>query len=298
MLSGNVPDFLVIGARTGFLTSLKMPEMPWTRIANTINMESKSLDLVDLGGAPMPTQAKGGRQMQDFIQKNVLVKPVDWEIVVGISYNSVQDDQTGTLNNRVRAAGTNFQKHLNNRVFQVLNGGDGTTYGLCYDGLNFISASHVDKGAAYQTVQNNLNSLSLSTTNFDTVNVAAQKYLDDQGEYVNFVGNLLVVPPEQEWVAGQICNNATQYDSANRAANPFSGKKNYIVSPQLDSTSWYLIDESEPIKPLIVAMRQQPFLQDFGFDSKAVDGGLYWFKFFSRYEVYYGDWRLATQGHS
>lgn len=298
MISGNVPTHLLVAARTGFLTAIKAPEMPWTRIANTLNMDAKSIDLVDLGGTPMPVQSKGGLQVQDFIEKTVTVKPTDWEIVTWISYNAVQDDQTNTLNSRVRGAGVNFNKHINNRVFTVLNGGDGSTYGLCYDGLNFISASHVDKGAAYSTVQSNLNSLSLSTANFDTVNVAAQKYLDDQGEYVNFVGNLLVVPPEQEWTAGQICNNVTQFDSANRAANPFSGKKNYIVSPQLDSTAWFLVDESESIKPLLVAMREQPNLQDSWFDPKAADGGRYYFKFYARYEVYYADWRLCTQGKS
>lgn len=298
MISGNVPTHLLVAARTGFLTALRMPEMPWTRIANTLNMDAKSIDLVDLGGAPMPTQSKGGGVVQDFIEKSMTVKPNDWEIITYISYNAVQDDQTGTLDNRVRGAGTNFQKHLNNRVFAALNGGDGTSYGVCYDGLNYFSASHVDKGAAYTTAQSNLNTLALSFDNFNTVNVNAQKYRDDQGEFVNFVGDLLVVGPELELLAAQICNNPDRYDTANRGANPFKGKKDYIVSPQLDTTAWYLIDEAEPIKPFIVAMREQPHLQESWFDPKAADGGRYYFKFYARYEVYYGDWRLCTQGNT
>lgn len=298
MISGNVPTHLLVAARTGFLTALKAPEMPWQRVANTINMDAKAIDLVDLGGAPMPTQSKGGGVVQDFIEKNLTVKPTDWELLVWISYNAVQDDQTGTLNNRVRGAGSNFQKHLNNRVFSALNGGDGTTYGLCYDGLNFFSASHKDKGAAYQTAQSNLNALALSLDNFTTVNVAAQKYLDDQGEYINFNGDLLVVAPELEYTAAQICQNPTAYDTGNREMNPYSGRKNYIVTPQFDSTAWVLIDSQEPIKPLIVAMREQPNLQDAWFDPKAADGGRYYFKFYARYEVYFGDWRLATLGNS
>ena len=298
MNSGNVPTHLLVAARSGFLTSLKMPEMPWTRIANTINMDAKSIDLVDLGGAPMPTQSKGGGVAQDFVEKTLTIKPLDWEIITWISYNAVQDDQTGTLENRVRSAGTNFQKHLNNRVFQTLNGGDGSTYGLCYDGQYFFDTDHADKGAHYSTAQSNANTSALSLDNFTTVNVAAQLYVDDQGEYVNYSPNLLVVPPALEYTAAQICNNPTAYDTANREANPFSGRFNYIVSPQLDSTAWFLVDEAEPTKPLIVAMREQPNLQDSWFDPGAADGGRYYFKFYARYNVFYADWRLATQGNT
>jgi phage major head subunit gpT-like protein len=215
-----------------------------------------------------------------------------------ISYNAVQDDQTGTLENRVRGAGVNFQRHLNDRVFKALNGGDGTTYGLCYDGVNFFAATHKDKGAAYQTAQSNTNALALSLDNFTTVNIAAQKYLDDQGEYCGFSGDLLVVPPDLEYVAGQICLNPTAYDTANREANPFSGKRDYIVSPQLDTTAWALVDTKEPIKPMLVAMREQPNLQDTWFDPDAADGGRYYFKFYARYEVFFGNWRLATMGNT
>ncbi len=298
MISGNVPQHLVVGARTGFLTAIKAPEMPWTRVANTLNMDAKSIDLVDLGGAPMPTESRGGGQVQDFIEKTLNVKPRDWELIVWISYNATQDDQTNTLNARVRTAGRNFQKHLNNRVFTVLNAGDASTYGTCYDGQVFFYASHVDKGAAYTTVQSNVNALALSQDNFTTVNVYAQKYRDDQGEFVNYQGDLIVCAPELEYTAAQICQNPQSYDTANREINPYSGKKSYITSPQFDATAWCLIDSQEEIKPLIVAMREQPNLQDAWFDPLAAQGGRYYFKFYARYEVYYGDWRLCTMGNT
>lgn len=297
-ISGNVPTHLVVGARTGFLNALKQPNMPWQRIASTLNMDAKSIDLVDLGAAPMPTQDLGGGPAKDFIEKTLTVKSTPWNLTVWISYNAVQDDQTNTLDQRVRGAGVNFQKHLNNRVFTVLDGGDAATYGLCYDGQYFFDSDHKDKGAAYQTNQSNVNALALSLDNFTTVNIAAQKYLDDQGEFCNYVGNLLVVPPDLEYTAAQICGNDTAYDTANREMNPFAGQRQYLVSPQLGTTAWFLIDESEATKPLVVAMREQPNLQDSWFDPMAPDGGRYYFKFYARYEVFYADWRLATMGNT
>lgn len=297
MISGNVPNHLIVGARTGFLTALVQPNLPYQRIAETIKLDSKSATLVDLGGAPMPVQDRAAI-VQSFIEKSMTVKPVDWHITVYISYNAVQDDLTGNLERRVRSAGNNFTKHLNNRVFTVLNAGDGQTYGVAYDGQDFFDSDHVDKGAAYTTNQDNEQALALSLDNFTTVNVAAQLYVDDQGEYVNYAPNLLVVPPALEYIAAQITGNPQRYDTANHAVNPYAGKFDYIVAPQLDSTAWFLLDTNEPIKPLIVVMRQEPFLQETWFDPEQRDGGYYYFKFYARYEVYYGDWRLATMGNT
>ena len=52
----------------------------------------------------------------------------------------------------------------------------------------------------------------------------------------------------------------------------------------------------QPEKPLIMALREQPNLQSSWFVPNGPDGGLYYFKFFARYNVFYGDWRLAVRG--
>jgi len=237
--------------------------------------------------------------MQGFIEKSKTITPTDWEITVGISYNDVKDDQTGNLLRKVKSAGDNFQRHINKRVFQVLNGGDGSTYGLCYDDNEYFDTQHADAGAHYSTVQSNLGTSALSIDNFETALIAARKFLDDQGEYCNFGFDQLVVSPELERTAYQIVNNPNVYDTANHEVNPYAGRfKTPIVSAQMDSTAWILTASEESVKPLIVAMREKPHLQAYGFKSEAVKGGLYWFKFYGRYEVHYADWRLAYMGKS
>ena len=298
MISGNVPQHLVVAARTGFLTAIKSTPMPWQRVAMQLNMGAKSVDLVDLGAAPMPVENLGPTTAQDFIEKTLTVTPKNWEITTWISHNAIQDDQTGTLEQRVRAAGANFQKHINNRVFAALNAGDGTTYGVCYDGSDFFDNDHVDKGAAYTTSQDNENALALSLDNFETVLVASQNFLDDQGEYTGYNYDLLVVPPALERTAAQITGNNEAYDTGNREINPYSGRMSYIVSPQLTAAAWVLVASSEPIKPMIVSMREQPNLQSAWFDPQATDGGRFYFKFYARYNVHYGDWRLANMGNT
>lgn len=298
MISGNVPGHLNAAARTGFLSAMKTRVYDWQRVAMQHNMTAASDELVDLGAAPMPTISKQGVTVQDFIERKKTVTPQNWDITVFISYNAVKDDQTGQLENKVRSAGDNFQKHINSRVFTVLNGGDTTTYGQAYDGQDFFDSDHVDKGAAYQTAQDNEDVLPLSLDNFETVYVKAQNTRDDQGEFFQYNYNLLVVPPALERTAAQITGNVQAYDTANREINPYSGKLGYIVSPYLDSAAWYLIASGEQVKPLIVAMKEQPTLQSSWFDPNTPDGGRYYFKFYARYEVHYGLWQLAYQGNT
>ena len=298
MISGNVPKHLVSGARTGFLVATRSAKMPWQRIAMQLNMDGKSQDLVDLGAAPMPVKSTTGREIQDMIEKSISVTPEDWAIIVWISQNAIDDDRTGELDRKTRGAGTNFQRHINKRVFEVLNGGDGSTYGACYDGSDFFDSDHADAGAHYDTAQDNENALTLSVDNFETIYVAAQQFMDDQGEYAEYLYNLLTVHPSNERIAAQICGNEWAYDTPNRERNPYDGKMSYVVSANLDTTAWHLIAADEDIKPIIVAMRKQPMLQDAWFDPLQPDGGRHYFKFHARYEMYYGDWRLAVQGNT
>lgn len=299
MIANNFPKHLLESAKAGFLAGTKNTSLEWQRIANVVNMNAAAVDLVDLGAAPMPTESVGQNVVKEFIEKTIEVKPTSWDINLALSYNAVMDDQTGSLLNKARGAGANFQRHINNQVFKVLNAGDGTTYGLCYDGQEFFDSDHADAGANYQTDQDNEYDLALSNDNFDTVKIAAAKVKDDQGEYCGFNHNLLVIPPDLRKAANDICFNPQEAGTGDRDANPYSGQVNYIMSPELDSTAWILVAESEVVKPMIVAMRQQPFLQSAWFDpDEGNEGGYYHFKWYARYKVYYGDWRLAFMGNS
>ena len=298
MITGAVPNHLVVGARSGFLAGLGRKEYAWQRVTAQINAESKEQTLVDLGAAPMPKESASGLTVQDFIEKSIEVKAKSWDITVWISQDSMDDDQTGLLETRVRSAGERFQDHINKQIFASLNAGDGSTYGLAYDGQNMFSASHTDAGAVYTTAQNNVGALALSLDNFETTWAAAKLFVDDQGEYLNFDYDTIIVPPVLAREAANIVENPQDYGTANRAMNPFAGDFSYVVSPELDSTGWILAASNESHKPMILYMRKQPHLQSAWFDPDQKDGGYYFFKFYARYNQYYGDWRLAFLGNT
>ena len=299
MISGNVPQHLALLAKTGFLTTALKAVPDWAPIAKMVDITSKNQTLVDLGAAPMPTRNRGKFNAQDFIEKSLPITPLDWELPVSIEGNAIKDDQTGKLLDKVRSAGSNFQRHIAQTAFQALNDGDATTnYGAGYDGLAMFSNSHVDKGAQYTTLQDNLDNLLLSMANFETVRVKSKLARDDQGEFVDYNHDLLVVDPTNERMAFNITTAPEDPSTADRARNPYNGRVRAVVSPKLDTGAWFLVAPSETIKPILIVMREMPHLEDAWKDPEAPHGGMFYFNFTARYNFYYGDWRTAYMGHS
>lgn len=295
MISNNVPGHLLVTARTGFLTTAT-PETPaYADIAETIDMTSKSEELVDVGGAPMPRKWEGRPELQDFIEKRLHVETQEWSIKVGISYRANRDDQTGQLKRKCEAAGDNFQLDIAQKVYKSLN--DGATI-ISYDGLPFFSNVHVDKGAQYTQVQDNLFNVDLDVDGVEDVLVPARRFRDDHGNMVNFQHNLLIVSPELERAAAAVTGKILQPYLPNSAAdvNPYAGKLDYRVSNQFDATTWMLVSTGSKIKPVLVVMREKPGLRAASFDADGPDGGMYYFWFGGSYNHYLGDWRLAIKG--
>lgn len=301
MNRGQVPGHLVVGARTGFLTGSRQEIPLWNRVAQEVTIDGAYADLVDLGSAPMPTNSKTGVTLQSMIEKTLQIKPVDWDITIHITYNAVMDDRTGALLSKAQQARNNFDRHVNQLVFQAINGGATIgQFGACYDNLPLFSANHIDPGATYQTAQSNVNTLALTPANFQTAYVASSQRLDDQGQQTGYVPDLLIVPPALDYAAAQITGNPKTASTTmvEGEINPYAGRVSHVVVPYIDSTAWYTVDSRMPIKPLLVVVRQRPALQEAWFDATKPDGGWYLFKYFARYNVAFGDWRLITQGNT
>lgn len=295
-MANTLPKHLEVAARTGLLSAKPNMDMPWRRVAMEVALSARETTLVDLGNVPAPTQK--AQVVQEMIEKTLTISPQDWYVTLSISGNQLDDDQTGDLLRKIQDLRPAFDRHINSRVFTVLNAGDGQTYGACYDGQDFFDSDHADKGAHYTTSQDNENTLALSVANFTTVWVAAQGFVDDQGEYTNYNYDLLVCNPSLNTVAANIVGNPHEYGVSNLNINPYQGRLSYITTPYFDTSAWHLIASNESTKPLIVGVKKQPQLNDMWFDAQQPDGGRHYFQYHGRYVVVYGDWRLAVQGQT
>lgn len=295
-VTGRFPKHLEVAARTGILIARPDYPMPWRQVAMELNLTAASTQLVDVGSVPAPTQKP--QVSAELIERAMAITPQDWYLTLRISQNDIDDDQTGTLERQFKNLRPAFDKHINARVFKVLNAGDGSTYGLCYDESDFFDDDHVDKGAEYQTSQVNEAALAISPDNFNTAYIAATTMRDDAGEFVQFVFDLLVTHPTNNKVAANICANPQESGTADRDINPHAGNFTYLLSPEFDTTAWHIIASKESTKPLLVGIRKQPQLNDMWFDAQQEKGGIHYIQYHGRYVVAFADWRLAYQGNT
>ena len=296
-ISGNLPKHLEVAARTGVLGAQALDNMPYRRVAVEVDLTAKSTTFVDLAGMPIPTNDP--KAVDTMVEKGKTVKADDWYMTVGISQNAIRDDQTGSLQQKFMNVLPAFQRHINDLTFVVLNAGDTSTYGTgITNETEFFADAHLYPGGKNTTSQDNLNALTLSSDNFNTVWVAMSQRKDDQGNFYNLNPNLLICNPSNNKIAANITGNPNSYDTANREMNPYANGVNYFTVPQFDTNAWVVLDENYPVKPLFVAIRQRPELNHQWFDPEADEGGMWYWRYHGRYVVGYGDPMLATMGNS
>jgi len=296
-IRGNLPKHLEVAARTGVLAGRVRDDMPYRRVATEIDLTASSTTFVDLGGMPIPTEDP--KAVDTMVERGKTVDPTDFYLTLSLSQNSIDDDQTGSLLTRFRNVIPAFQRHINSRTFTVLNAGDTATYGTGIStATTFFNNSHLYPDAKNTTAQDNLGALALTATNFDTVWVAMRQFKDDQENYYELNPSLIVCHPSLNSVAANITGNPEKSGTANRDINPYTGV-NYFTVPQFDTTAWVLIDETQSIKPLYVAIRKRPQLNNEPwFDNKQPDGGRWYWQYHGRYVVGYGDPLSAYLGNT
>jgi len=232
-------------------------------------------------------------------ERGLVVYNQDWDIPIGIWHNAINDNRVGGLEEWARSAGVRFEQHMDYLCFAALNGGDATTtYGACYDSLSFFNDSHYDKGAEYQTVQDNKYGVVMTLDNFETVRVAASQFRDDRGIATGIVHDLIIHSINLERMAAQITDNKETYDTTNREMNPYAGKVQRLTAPGgwVDSTFWAVVCTTLPEKPLMLQVREGPQLVFW--DDHTQGMGIRYYKWMARYVVTYGDWRLACMGNT
>lgn len=232
-------------------------------------------------------------------ERSLLMYNNDWPVGIAISHNAINDNRVGNLDTWARTLGTRYEQHKDYLCFDALNQGALTTsiYGVGYDGVAMFSASHVDKNADYQTAQSNTNSLALSVANFTTVHVAGTKFNDDRGQPGGFDHRLIIAATNLEYELEQVTRNREVAGTANRDRNPYEGTTRGMTAPgsYLDDSTWYVVDDSLPQRPIILQMRQEPNLEVVDWYMGAVPTR--YFLWFARYAVGYGDWRLIIKGN-
>jgi hypothetical protein len=310
------------GMRVGFLNGQKTYTPMRSAFVRETTSDGAFETYADMGAVPWPALVSGqagaggtdGRTGAAVVgavheggpitilggnERALIVHNVGYDIPIGITHDAINDARVGSLEQWARSAGARFEQHKDFLCFDALNNGEATTYyGAGYDKLPLLSASHVDPGGQYTTVQSNALSTALSYANFKAAMIAAGKFVDDRGKPTGNVYNLLIYALDLVDEAAQILTNPEKSGTTDRDKNPFSGKLSGLMAPGgwLDTTAWYLVAAGMPEKPINLQVRQQPQL--FFWDDHTQGGGVRYYKWYARHVPFAGDWRLIIQGKS
>jgi len=209
-----------------------------------------------LGESPQLRVWKDERQLSGLNDFSFEIPNVDYEATLKIDRNAQADDQLGAVQMRVRDLAARARTHPRKLFFdQILVGGTE----LGYDGVPFYSASHPEDPAGVQ--DNDLAGTSSGpytaaefSTDFETARATMRGFKDDQSEPRNegeldlrVVGSPALEPVVDKILSADLINNTT---------NTLKGAAKKVISSRLTGETWFLMDSSGTLKPLVLQKRQ------------------------------------------
>jgi phage major head subunit gpT-like protein len=238
----------------------------------------------------------GPRVIQGLATQAYTLENKKFESTLGVDVDDIADDSLGLFEPRAQEFGRVGARLWEKLTIDGLVNGNAAT-SLGFDGLPFFSASHTLNPAGPQS--NNITAATpFNAANLDILRTAMQLYTGEDGRLLGVRPTHIVIPSALEMTARTILN--AQF-LASGATNVFNGLLDVIVVPELPgsgaTSTWYLVDLSAPIKPLLLQVRKPVTLVS---KTSLTDDNVFWQQTFywgldARGVVGYGPWWLAMR---
>ncbi len=209
----------------------------------------------------------GERVLNNLSARGYTIVNKDYEDTIAVDRNDIEDDSMGVYAPAVQTLGQQAALWPDDLMTICIQSG---TTNLCFDGQPFFDDSHpVDGDNPALGVYANDFELPLNHENFAFVRATMMSYLGEDGKPLKVMPKLLLVPPQLEQVANQILKATIIAPAGGFAAgaaqsqdNVLKGSADLLVIPEFanEPTTWYLIDNSKPIKAFIFQLRKAPVL--------------------------------------
>jgi len=248
----------------------------WIRLISMAFDSDQSQEIYKwLGLPPALREWIGGRQAKGFRENGITIVNKTWEATLGLPVDWIRRDKTGQIMIRINELAQRAGELDAKLLSTLVNNGDGSTSGLCYDGQYFFDVDHSEGDSGTQT--NNLVASDYSELNIGTatnptaaeMNAAVLKVIqhmysfkDDQGEPMNAgAQNFLVMVPVNMMGAamaaiyGNIINSSTgAFDNALGVAARNQGfNVSGVANPRLtDTDAFQVFRVDAPAKPFII----------------------------------------------
>jgi len=184
-----------------------------------------------------------------------------YELTYGVPMEDFEDDQLGFHRAMIAQLGDQAALWRDDLIFAALLAG---STDLGYDGLAFFANNHSLNG---NTVDNLFAATALTADNYNAVRSAMADYVGEDGKSLRVMPGLLVVPPALERTAKEIVMSGLILKNGTGSAaidNVLQGTAKVMVCHDLSAaaggsdTTWYMMDVSRSVKPMVFAERKAP----------------------------------------
>jgi phage major head subunit gpT-like protein len=228
----------------------------WREVATLVPSTLDTEKYGWLGQLPQMREFKDERKVKGIAESDYQLTNKLWESTIGVDRRAWDNDQSGTLRPRIMGLAAEYNRKIEEEVFTCLAKGNATTsYGACYDGLAFFTASTHVLGA------NTIDNLDTDALAYDKLQGVIAKMAVYKGEADSYLGvkpSHLITNPKMMWTARELL---MVRDTVTAAGWTLQGALKLLVSPYLalDNTSntscWIVADLSRSIKPIIVQQK-------------------------------------------
>lgn len=134
---------------------------------------------------------------------------------------------------------------------------NGFTSQTSIDGVSLFNTAHPLLGGG--TYSNRASTdISLSTTGLQEIILLFEKMVNERGLIKRMVPEMLLIPPDLQFKAGEILNSAYKPYSGNNEVNVFQGRLDPMINHYLTTTTQWFVLSRKASHTLKVYWKQQP----------------------------------------
>lgn len=240
---------------TVFDMKLKNTPVIYDRIATVFPGVSERVEFKWLGSVPTMKRWVGDRTLQKLRAESQALTTEWWANGIEVDVDDLNNEaKLGMIPKRINMMATAAARRIDDQVVSFYVGGFAGTLGLTYDGQFLFDTDHTAAGSGAGVAQSNLQTGTLDSANFNAALQKALLFVDDEGEPIATSLNFVLAGPQQQLKARQLLK--AEY-AAGGATNIDAGMANWLISPRITGTHWFLLTEDE-IKAVLLGIEREP----------------------------------------
>lgn len=197
-------------------------EAQYPRVAMEVPSETRDENYAWLGAVPSMREWIGDREIKNLAAYGYTIRNKDFEATVTVPRNDLEDDCIGVYKPVFQDLAYSARKHPDKLVFGLF---PRSFTEKCFDGKPFISDDHTPAFAGHKAkAQSNKGTYKLVPESYGAARTQMMCLVNDQGEVMNIVPDLLVVAPQKEAIYGDV-------DWTDRAADYLKNREYRYLSP-------------------------------------------------------------------